>query len=162
MNEVEKTDSTNHPEVLQDDDELSEVHQMRIEASSWRGPLPPPSALQSYEEVLEGSANRILKMAEKQTEHRISMESTTLKGRFTRNYWGLAAGFVLSAMVIGGGIYVISLGHDWAGGILISVNLVGLASVFVLGSNFRRALRRELIERMTENDELDNEAAAAP
>ncbi len=162
MSEEEKTDSTNHPEVLQDDDELSEVHQMRIEASSWRGPLPPPSALQSYEEVLEGSANRILKMAEKQTEHRISMESTTLKGRFTRNYWGLAAGFVLSAMVIGGGIYVISLGHDWAGGILISVNLVGLASVFVLGSNFRRAPRRELIERMTENDELDNKAAAVP
>ena len=157
------TDSTIHPEVLQDDDELPEVrNKMRIEASSWRGPLPPPSALQSYEEVLEGSADRILKMAEKQTEHRISMESMTLKGRFTRSYWGLAAGFVLSAMVIGGGIYVISRGHDWAGGILISASLVGLASVFVLGRNSRRVPHRELIERMTENNELDNEQAAAP
>ena len=50
---------------------LKHRNKMRIEASSWRGPLPPPSALQSYEEVLEGSADRILKMAEKQTEHRI-------------------------------------------------------------------------------------------
>ena len=156
MSEVEKYDPTNHPEVLQDDDELTDGPQMRIEASSWRGPLPPPVALQSYEEVLEGSADRILKMAEKQTNHRISLESTTLKEGFKRSHWGLAAGFVLSAMVIGGGIFVISLGYDWAGGILISINLVGLASVFVLGSHSRRVPRRELVERRAEGEELED------
>ena len=53
-------------------------------------------------------------MAEMQMEHRIVLERTVISGSFKRSYWGLAAGFALSAMVIGGGIYVISLGHDWA------------------------------------------------
>ena len=34
------------------------------------GPIPPPSMMKQYEETLPGSADRILKMAEKQSEHR--------------------------------------------------------------------------------------------
>ena len=41
-------------------------------------------------------------------------------------------------MVIGGGIYLIASGHDFAGATLIGINLVGLATVFVYGSSNRR------------------------
>ena len=157
MSEIEKVDSTDHSETPQDGDVLAEVHRMQIEAS-WSGPLPPPSALQSYEDVLSGSADRILTMAEKQTDHRIYMESTALKGTFQRSYWGLAAGFVISAIVIGGGIYVISLGHDWAGVSVIGLNLVGLASVFVLGSTSRRAQRHERLENMAGQADMETES----
>lgn len=156
MSETEEVSTADHSESPQDSDALSEVRRMQFEAT-WSGPLPPPSALQSYEEVLSGSADRILTMAEKQTGHRIYMERTALRGTLTRSYWGLAAGFLISALVIGGGIYVISLGHDWAGGSLIGLNLVGLAAVFVYGSNARRLTRRDLNESMDEKADMESE-----
>ncbi len=113
------------------------------ESISWSGPIPPPSALQGYENIIPGSANRILEMAEKQTEHRIELEKIVIQGDTTRSYVGLIAGFILSAMVIVGGIYLISTGHDWAGGVLVGLDLVGLASVFVYGSRSRRAEREQ-------------------
>ncbi|MYH02114.1 MAG: DUF2335 domain-containing protein [Nitrospira sp. SB0675_bin_23] len=91
---------------------------------SWSGPIPPPSALEGYENIIPGSANRILEMAEKQTEHRIELEKIVIQGDTKRSYVGLIAGFILSAMVIVGGIYLISTGHDWAGGVLVGLDLV--------------------------------------
>lgn len=40
------------------------------------GPLPPPETLAQYEQVLPGSAERIMVMAENQAEHRQSLEET--------------------------------------------------------------------------------------
>ena len=155
MSEIEKVHSTDHPAMRQGDDVPSEAPQMKIEAASWIGPLPPPGALQLFEEVVPGSAERILAMAEKQTDHRILMERKIVSGDFTQSYLGIAAGFVLSVMVILGGIYLIILGHDWAGASLIGLNVVGLAGVFVYGSNSHRAPRREMVESWAENGDTE-------
>lgn len=92
--------------------------------------------------LVPGAADRILKIAEAQTAHRIDMESTVIRGDSKRSYLGLLAGFVLSTMVIAGGIYLIAVGHDWAGVGLVGLNLTGLAAVFVYGSRAREAQRR--------------------
>ena len=84
------------------------------------------------------------------------VERKIISGDYIQSYLGIAAGFLLSVMIILGGIYLIIQGHDWAGGILIGLDLIGLATVFVLGSNSRRAPRREMIERMPELDRKDN------
>ena len=102
------------------------------------GPLPPPAVLQGYEDIVPGAANRILEMAERQSEHRQQLEKTVVNGESRMSILGLVAGFVLSTMVIGGGIYLIASGHDFAGAALIGINLVGLATVFVYGSSKRR------------------------
>ena len=146
-----------HPALRQGDDVPSESSQTKIESASWLGPLPPPGALRLFEDVVPGSAERILAMAERQADHRIQMERRIIRGDFTQSYLGLAAGFILSTMVILGGIYLISLGHDWAGGGLIGLNLVGLAGVFVDGSNIRRLPRRELAENAEEKAEMGTE-----
>ena len=124
-----------------------------VTAAAWSAPIPPPVALQQYEEILPGSADRILKMAEDQAGHRIELEKTVVSGDSKRSYIGLFLGFVLSMMVIGGGIYLISEGHEWAGSGLIGLNLVGLASVFVYGSRSRRAERERKSERMWRRSE---------
>ncbi len=87
-------------------------------------------------------------MAEKQSNHRMHMEKTVIGGDSRRSYLGLAAAFFLSAMIIVGGVYLIVNGHDWAGGLLIGLDLVGLAGVFVYGTNARRAERDRKAERM--------------
>ena len=158
MSNEEGDHATAHPAVRQGDNTPSASSQVTIEASSWLGPLPPPGTLQSFDDVIPGSAERILAMAEKQANHRILMESKIVRGDFTLSYIGLAAGFVLSTMIILGGIYSISLGRDWVGGSLIGLTLVGLAGVFVYGSNSRRVQRRDIVESVTEKAEMDPES----
>ncbi len=43
------------------------------------GPIPPPSMMEQYERTLPGSADRILKMAENQSEHRQWIEKKDRK-----------------------------------------------------------------------------------
>ena len=81
-------------------------------------------------------------MAERQSDHRMQMDKMVISGGSRRSYLGLVAGFVLSAMVIGGGIYLIATGHDWAGASLVGLNLAGLAGVFVYGSKSSRDEQR--------------------
>ncbi|MBY0460111.1 MAG: DUF2335 domain-containing protein, partial [Gemmataceae bacterium] len=38
--------------------------------ASFQGPLPPPAILAQYNQVLDGAAERIFQMAEKQAAHR--------------------------------------------------------------------------------------------
>lgn len=122
----------------------------------WDAPLPPPELLQAYNETLPGAAERIMAMAEHQHNHRMRLENTQLEHeRFTletartvangesrRSSLGIAAGFILSLVGIGGGIYLVDGGHDWAGLTLAGLNLTSLAGVFVYGANSRRAARR--------------------
>ena len=68
----------------------------------------------------------------------MDLERSVINEGLKRSHRGLTFGLVLSAMVILGGIFLIYLGHDWAGVSLIGINLVGLAGVFVYGTNSRR------------------------
>lgn len=43
------------------------------------GPLPHPQTLRQYDEVLPGAAERILRMAEKQQDHRIGMDQSGVR-----------------------------------------------------------------------------------
>ena len=114
---------------------------------AWQGPLPPPRALQAYDEVIPGAADRILRMAENQAAHRIQMDRVAIQSEVRSSTWGLIAGFLLSAGVIGGGIYLIAAGHDWAGSVLIGFDLATLAGIFVYGT------RSRIAERNRKNDQ---------
>jgi uncharacterized membrane protein len=48
-------------------------------ASTFSGPLPPPSILGDYNEILANGAERIMKMAENQSSHRIDLENHAIK-----------------------------------------------------------------------------------
>ena len=110
---------------------------MIASAEMMSGPLPPPRTLQEYETIIPGAANRIFEMADRQSEHRIQLEKAVVNGDSRRSYLAMIAAFILSALVIGGGIYLVATGHDWAGASLIGMNLVGLAGIFVYGSRVR-------------------------
>ena len=90
-------------------------------------------------------------MAEDQSAHRIQIENAVVAGDIKSGHWGLAAGFILSALVIAGSIYLIATGHDWAGSALIGLNIVGLAGVFVYGTHTRRADRNGRTDTVEEN-----------
>ena len=46
--------------------------------ASYSGPLPPPAAFRSYEEVMPGAAKDIMEMAQQEQKHRRNWEMTYL------------------------------------------------------------------------------------
>ena len=105
----------------------------------WRSPLPPLQHLREYESIAPGAAERILADASKQLEPGRRIETTIVNSNSRRAYLGLAAAFILSVMLIGGGIYLIDRGHDWSGVTIIGMNVVGLAGAFLRAAQERRA-----------------------
>ncbi len=69
-----------------------------LQAQSFQGPIPPPSLFGQYEQILSGSADRILTLAEKEQSHRQKWESDVLiaqKADVRRGQWlGFGLGFV--------------------------------------------------------------------
>lgn len=112
--------------------------------ASYVGPLPPAEQIRAYEEVLPGSADRILAMAERQQEHRQNLERVTVNEATNRSWWGLRLGFVIALVVIGVGAGAIFTGHALAGFGVIIAEAAALAGVFVVG---RVEQRRERVEK---------------
>lgn len=118
---------------------LQVLHGTRTEIRS--GPVPSAEELTKYEQVLPGSAERIFAMAELQAKHRHGLEKTVVDSGALRAKMGLVAGFIV-AMTIGiGGIFVALKANPWAGATIVGVDLVGLVSVFVYGSQAQRKER---------------------
>lgn len=91
------------------------------------------------------AAERILKMAENNSEHRREMEKrnqeatisftkATLRIESRNSLMGLIFAFILSIVTIGGGIYAVLQGFQWGGGIISIAGLSSLVGSFIYGS----------------------------
>ena len=102
------------------------------ESSSFRGPLPPPEMLKGYESILPGASERILSMAEKQQEHRMHIEKTSVDRQTKQSGNGQIWGGVLAVLF---GIITFILGytgHDVLAGTIGTTTIISLVIVFVL------------------------------
>lgn len=97
------------------------------------GPIPPPSLLSQYNQIIPNAAERILAMAEKDAEHQIYMEKTAmhLKAKEIKRgqNFGLAIG--LSAFLTC--IITAYFGSNIAASVIGGTTVVGLVAVFVTG-----------------------------
>ncbi|MGD0655383.1 MAG: DUF2335 domain-containing protein [Thermoguttaceae bacterium] len=112
-------------------------------SSSFSGPLPPPNILEQYNKIVPGAAERIIAQAERQTEHRINIESKVIDSEITRSSNGLIAGTIVALACIIGGCLLVYAGHDWAGATIATASVVGLVGVFIYGTSIRRMDRAE-------------------
>ena len=97
--------------------------------STFSGPLPSPSDLAAYGQISPDLVERIVAASDQQREHRHRMD--VLQAR--RDSWGLAAGFVVAVLFLLVAAWLIDGGHEIAGVVLGTVDLVALTAVFVLG-----------------------------
>ena len=104
---------------------------VRTEASYYRGPVPPPSTLQGYEDVVKGSAKQILDQASEQTAHRIRLESKALDASIGNSKRGQWFGFIIALAVVGVGALAVFTGAGFIGLGLILPGLAALVGVFV-------------------------------
>jgi len=117
-------------------------------AELYAGPLPHPDTLAKFEQILPGSADRILKQAEAQTEHRIELEKKVVSADIIKSYMGLIFGFLIGMVGILGGIYLATLGFDVYGPILSGGSFVTLVVAFIYGTKSRRQEREQRIDKL--------------
>lgn len=110
----------------------------QVQAFSFSGPLPPPQLLSQYNEVVPYGAERLMKMAEVQQTHRQDLEKTVVHGNVQSERRGQWMGLFISIFVITAGTYLAATGKQITGGLLVGVDVVALASVFVYGKHSQR------------------------
>ncbi|HVC31922.1 MAG TPA: DUF2335 domain-containing protein [Chloroflexota bacterium] len=122
------------------------MHMLELHA----GPLPHPDILERYNHIIPNGAERIIHMAERQSEHRIDMERTALNADILQSRLGLAAGFLLSTGVLFLSYTLAVHGNGTAGGLLAGTNITLLAGVFVYGTKTRQQERIEKQKTLTQ------------
>ena len=101
---------------------------------SWNAPLPPPGALQAYEDVLHGTADRILVAFEQQEEHRQYMEKTALNQTNRLRTMRMLLGSALILSVIAVVILAVFLNQPWVSASVFIGSLVSLVAIFFRGA----------------------------
>ncbi len=120
----------------------SAMTQMQVE-QHFTGPLPPPEILAGYDEIVPGTAEKIIARFIEQGTHRMELEKVVVNGSNKRANWGLAAGFVIALTTIAGAVYAMSLGYDIAGAAVVIASLASLVGTFLYGTKSRRDERSE-------------------
>jgi uncharacterized membrane protein len=106
--------------------------QLRVQAMArFSGPLPPPEALERYNQILPGSAERLIAMAESQHSHRQELEKHVIHSNVSAQRLGTILGFIVAMTVIIGGVYLVHEGKSGEGLAAILTALAALVGVFV-------------------------------
>lgn len=81
--------------------------------------------------MLSDVPERILRMAEKQLEHRTNNEKKIVNEEIRASKVGQFLGAFIALACIGGAIFLGMNGHDWLAGIMISI-IAAVGTIFVL------------------------------
>ncbi|HGW2956440.1 TPA: DUF2335 domain-containing protein [Raoultella ornithinolytica] len=121
-----------NPVVLE---RLLERPQIRaiVSRTVFSGPIPPPSMLREYNEIVRDGAERIMARSEKEQAHRHDMQSKSILGNISKDKRGQWMAFTITIAIL-----IIATIFAWKGntvfaGTLITIDLIGLASVFIMG-----------------------------
>lgn len=126
-------------EVHSELEEIREIKQILIKREeSFSGPLPHPDHFRKYNQIVPGSANRLLKMAEDDLKHIHDMQKSQDFTNKMATLSGLFAGWSIAMVCLIGSGYLIMNDHDVAGAVLGAGALTSLVSVFVVGKKINK------------------------
>ena len=95
------------------------------------GPLPPPSDLAQYEQISLGFADRIMSMAEREQTHRHkdTDDRLVIQGKLAKR--GQIFGFILSLVIILGGLGLVWMDKPTSGFVAILAGIATVAGPFI-------------------------------
>jgi len=137
--------------------------QIAIRKQSVSGPLPHPEILQGYDNIQEGFADRVIRMAEIQIEHRHKMEERELEAdiEITKRNMEITASekktgqylaFLIALALMGCGILFAKLGGIGYGTTLITTTIAGLVSIFITGKYKEKKEREAETKQIAPSD----------
>jgi uncharacterized membrane protein len=99
--------------------------------SSYSGPLPHPDILRGFEEIIPGSAERILAQFEQQSAHRRDVEARVIRsGAFSQQVGSISASLI-GLIGVGGGVWLTYCGKSIAGLTSLIGTLAALVRVYL-------------------------------
>ncbi len=108
------------------------------------GPLPDPAELEAYNSVIPNGADRIMKMAEAQSAHRIELEKSVIGSQQRQGTCGQVFGLIIGLTGLSLATYAAVNGQPWFGSAIGGTTLVGLVSAFLVSRSRGKA---ELAEK---------------
>ena len=117
---------------------------LRQETHHFSGPLPHPSVLAKYNEVIPNGAERIMAMAERQSAHRERIEARVVDGNVASQTRGSYFAFIILIVTILGGFFCLYEGKNIVGLSTIIGSLGGVVGVFFYS---KREQRKERVEK---------------
>jgi uncharacterized membrane protein len=97
------------------------------------GPIAHPRHLREYEEILPGSANRIITMAENAQDHNRSMETRLVTGSVWEAKAGMVLGFIALIVLISCAMYAGLHGNNILAGIMMTGAVLSGAATLIRG-----------------------------
>lgn len=154
----DKSISTNNTNGTTESSTVARV----IEAKMVSGPMPSADELAEYERILPGSADRLLRiherqisLVEEQARHRMALEKTVVCGDGQRASAGICVAAVIGIGGIIGSVYLGMNGHEWLAGTIFATAIVSLVGTFIYGTNSRReernARHNELMQKLSDS-----------
>lgn len=119
-------------------DQVSEVRVSRANVELHEGPLPDPKTLGDYKTIDPELVRVVVAMAEREQGQRHGFQTTALVGEIERQRRGQIFGLVvaLAGLTVAGVLGV--MGKEAAAGVIATIDLVGLTSVFLYGEYLKR------------------------
>jgi uncharacterized membrane protein len=100
---------------------------------SHSGPMPPPSVLAQYDQVVPGLARDIVEMAKAEQAHRHSLEDVVVHGDRDATRRGQHYGLIALVLMLAIAAYMVSKGYAEPAAWLLGTTVVGVVGVFVTG-----------------------------
>lgn len=104
-----------------------------LASEQFSGPIAHPRHFREYEEILPGSAERILVMAEKAQSHNHTMDQKVVRASIRENHWGMALGFATLVLLICLAMYAGMQGHLGLAALLLGSGVLGGAATLIRG-----------------------------
>ncbi|MCF8024166.1 MAG: DUF2335 domain-containing protein [Desulfobacteraceae bacterium] len=104
-----------------------------VAAQQFSGPIPHPDILRQYNEILPGAADRILAMAESESEHQKSMDKTAMEFKSRENRRGQYLAMATVIVAFSAATACAYMGAQTAAAVIGGTTVVGLVTVFVTG-----------------------------
>jgi uncharacterized membrane protein len=108
------------------------------------GPLPPPEDLEKYNEVVPGLAERIVKLTENQSSHRIEIEKLAISSQLSESKRGQYMGFILALVCIGSSVFLALNNQHIVASVLGGSTVIGLVTIFFAG---KKEQKRDLEQK---------------
>lgn len=120
---------------------LVTVNETRHVHSVRSAPLPEPSELAAYNSIIPNGADRILKMAEAQSAHRIQIEALVISSQQKQGFCGQLFALIIALTVVVCATFAAISGQPTFASIIGGTALVSITSAFLYT---RHSQKREL------------------
>jgi uncharacterized membrane protein len=109
------------------------VTRTEIKSASWQGPLPDPSSLREFNEVVPGLAEKIVSEFQNEAAHRRDFEKIALRASIKLDLWSRISAFIFALSALGVAGFCVFSGQPGAAMAIGGITIAAVVSAFIWG-----------------------------